>query len=101
TRGASLRALLFDVEAVAEVKARAFDAALARLRDGLQASSAALAAEALRAGAVLQAAESRGTQAGVRIAAAAMPAKPFVEAFRTVLDRRSNPLSRSWRTTLR
>ncbi len=101
TRGASLRALLFDVEAVAQVKARAFEAALARLRDGLQATSGALAAEALRAGAVLQAAEGRGTQAGVRIAAAAMPAKPFVEAFRTVLDRRSNPLSRSWRTTLR
>jgi hypothetical protein len=30
-----------------------------------------------------------------------MPARPFVDAFRTVLDRRSNPLSRSWRTTLR
>jgi hypothetical protein len=37
----------------------------------------------------------------MRVAAAAMPARPFVDAFRTVLDRRSNPLSRSWRTTLR
>lgn len=101
TPGGSLRALLFDVEAVAQVKARAFEAALARLRDALQATSAALAAEALRAGAVLQAAETRGLTAGARIAAAAMPAKPFIEAFRTVLDRRSNPFSRGWRTTLR
>ena len=96
-----LREMLFDVAAIAEVKSRALDAALARLRDGLRETAAALAAEALRAGAVLQAAEARGTETGMRVAAAAMPARPFVDAFRTVLDRRSNPLSRSWRTTLR
>ena len=86
---------------IAEVKSRAFDAALARLRDALREAAAALAADALRAGAVLQAAEARAIEAGMRVAAAAMPARPFVDAFRTVLDRRSNPLSRSWRTTLR
>src|SRR4029434_2085792 len=37
----------------------------------------------------------------MRIARTAMPARPFVDAFRTVLDRRSNALSRGWRTTLR
>lgn len=96
-----LRALLFDVAAIAEVKTRALDAALARLRDAVRETAEALAADALRASAVLQAAEARAIEAGMRVAAAAMPARPFVEAFRTVLDRRSNPLSRSWRTTLR
>jgi hypothetical protein len=97
----TLRDLLFDSGAVAHVKARAFEAALARLEDALRDTAAALAAEALRAGAVLQAAEARAIEAGMRVASAAMPARPFVDAFRTVLDRRSNPLSRSWRTTLR
>jgi hypothetical protein len=98
---APLRALLFDSGAIARVKAQAVDAALARLGDALADSGAALAAEALRAGAVLQAAEARAIETGMRVAAAAMPARPFVDAFREVLDRRSNPLSRSWRTTLR
>ena len=97
----SLRELLFDSGAIAQVKARAFDAALARLGDALAGTAAGLAAEALRAGAVLQAAESRAIEAGMRVASAAMPARPFVDAFRTVLDRRSNALSRGWRTTLR
>ena len=101
TPGTPLRALLLDVAAIADVKTRALDAALARLRDALRDASATLAADVLRAGAVLQAAEARGFEAGMRVAAAAMPARPFVDAFRTVLDRRSNPLSRSWRTTLR
>ena len=96
-----LRALLFDRHAVAQVKARAVDAALARLADALADTRAALAAAALRAGAVLQAAETRALETGMRVAAAAMPARPFVDAFRVVLDRRTNSLSRSWRTTLR
>lgn len=99
--GRSLRDTLFDVEAIAHVKRRAVDAAMARLDDSLRETQSALAGEALRASAVLQAAESRGVEAGMRIASAAMPARPFVDAFRAVLDRRSNPLSRSWRTTLR
>ncbi|MBX3028282.1 50S ribosome-binding GTPase [bacterium] len=99
--GRPLQALLFDVAAIAEVKTRALDAALARLRDAVGETAAALDDDARRAGAVLQAAEARAIEAGMRVAAAAMPARPFVDAFRTVLDRRSNPLSRSWRTTLR
>lgn len=99
--GRPLRAVLFDVGAIADVKRRAIDAALARLGDALRETRAVLASESLRAGAVLQAAESRGIEAGMRIASAAMPARPFVDAFRAVLDRRSNRFSRSWRTTLR
>jgi len=97
----ALRDLLFDLEQIAQVKARAFDAALARLRDALRDTSAALVTDAVRANAVLSAAEARAVESGRRIAAAAMPARPFVDAFRTVLDRRSNALSRSWRATLR
>jgi hypothetical protein len=67
----------------------------------LRDSAAALAGEALRATAIVAAAETRAFETGMRIASTAMPARPFVEAFRTVLDRRSNPFSRSWRTTLR
>jgi len=96
-----LRELLFDLEHIAQVKARAFAAALGRLRGALRETASGLAGEALRASAVLTAAEARAVEAGLRIAAAGMPARPFVDAFRTVLDRRSNPLSRGWRTTLR
>ncbi|MGE0517932.1 MAG: GTPase [Candidatus Binatia bacterium] len=100
-RADGLRELLFDPAAVARIKADAFTAALARLDDALRDVASATAADARRAAAVLQAAQARAIHAGTRIAAAAMPAQPFIDAFRTVLDRRSNPLSRGWRTTLR
>lgn len=98
---ARLHTLLFDLEQIAQVKSRAFDAALGRLRSALRDAASALAGDALRATAVLSAAEMRAFGTGVRMASTAMPARPFVDAFRTVLDRRSNPLSRGWRTTLR
>jgi len=96
-----MRELLFDLEHIAQVKSRAFAAALGRLRGALRDTASGLAGEALRAGAVLTAAEARAVETGLRVAAAGMPARPFVDAFRTVLDRRSNPLSRGWRNTLR
>lgn len=99
--GRPLREVLFDVDEIAFVKKQAVDAAMARLDDALRDTGSALAGDSQRAGAVLQAAEARGVESGMRIASAAMPARPFVDAFRAVLDRRSNPLSRSWRTTLR
>ncbi len=92
---------LRDSDRLARVKADAFGAALARLSDDLRDAAAALASAALHASAVLQAAEARGREAGMRVAAAAMPARPFIDACRNVRDRRSNPLSRSWRATLR
>jgi len=96
-----LRDLLFDLHELAEVKSRAFAAALARLRDALAEVAAALTADAAQARALLAAAEARALRAGVLAASAAMPAEPFVAAFRTVLDRRSNVLSRGWRAALR
>jgi hypothetical protein len=97
----ALRALLFDLEQIAYVKARAFEAALGRLRTALADAAGALDARAGRAAALLRTAEDRACAAGTRVASSAMPARPFVDAFRSVLDRRTNPLSRSWRTTLR
>jgi hypothetical protein len=96
-----LRDILFDVEKIAEVKSRAFDAAVARCKDDLLSVATTLAADAAQARDLLAAAEQRAFDAGVRVAAAAMPAGPFIDAFRTVLDRRSNLLSRSWRSGLR
>ena len=96
-----LRDLLFDLDAIAEVKSRAFAAALARLRDALEQAAGEVSSDAARARAVLALADRRAFDAGVAIASAAMPAGPFIEAFRNVIDRRSNPISRSWRATLR
>lgn len=99
--GRPLRNWLGALDQAAHVKALAFAAAVSRLRGELREAAGALAADALRARAVIDAAEERAFAAAVPIAAAAMPAGPFVDAFRTVLDRRSNALSRGWRTALR
>jgi hypothetical protein len=96
-----LQDMLFDVEEVAEVKSRAFDAALARFKDDLLALARTLAVDATQARDVLTVAGQRAYDAGIRVAAAAMPAGPFIDAFRIVLDRRTNPLSRGWRSVLR
>lgn len=98
---ASLRELLLDRESAARVKAIAFRASLARLRDGLAATSASVAIDAAGLGAARAHAEQVAQTAGVQIAAQAMPAAPFIEAFRVVLDRRSNVVSRTWRTLVR
>ncbi len=97
----TLQEVLFDLSAVTEVKIRAFEAARARLGDHLQAASLSLTHQATTASDVLHVAEEIARQAGVRIASTAMPGGPFVEAFRNVLDRRTNFLSRGWRKTLR
>jgi len=96
-----LRDLLFDLDRIAEVKARAFAAARARLRDAMTAVAQSLRAQATDARTILQAAADAAHRAGLRVASSAMPGGPFVEAFRNVLDRRTNFLSRSWRQTLR
>lgn len=97
----TLRQYLGALETVATLKASAFRAALERLHERVGAVVAALTAGTRRAQALLDAAGEHTFGAGSRIAAAAMPAGPFIEAFRAVLDRRSNPLSRSWRNGLR
>lgn len=97
----SLQRMLFDLEEIAEVKSRAFEAARARLRDSLRELADQLDADANAAGAIATAVGEAAREGGVQIASAAMPAGPFVEAFRIVLDRRTNFLSRGWRTSLR
>jgi len=99
--GAPLREVLFHLPSIAEIKARAFAASLTHLRADVDAVVGALGAEARSAGDVLVAAAARARQTGVRIAAGAMPGGPFIEAFRQVLARRSNPISRRWRLLLR
>ena len=99
--GRTLEQYLFALETVAAIKATAFAAALGRLRDDVATVVAALTAGARDATALLQVADEHARSAGNDIAAAAMPAGPFVDAFRAVLDRRTNPLSRTWRSGLR
>ncbi len=103
TNGApeDLSGFLFDVERVGEVKARALSASLAQLADDLAEWRGLLEAEAQNAQTLLEAAEGHARGAALRIGSCAMPGGPFIEAFRAVLDRRSNPLTRSWRMGLR
>jgi len=96
-----LRALLLDPAAAAEIKTVAFHASLARLRSALEATAASVAAAAQATAAVRARAEQIAHDAGVEIAAQAMPGAPFIDAFRVVLDRRSNFVSRGWRTLVR
>jgi len=98
---ARLRDVLFHLDAINEIKTRAFAASLTHLRRDVDALAAGLSADAQAARDVLAAATARAEHAGVQIASGAMPGGPFIEAFRRVLDRRSNPLSRSWRYVLR
>jgi hypothetical protein len=99
--GTRLRDLLFHLESIAEIKTRAFSASMAQLRHDVDALAGELRADTRMARDVLAAAAARARQAGLDVAASAMPIGPFVEAFRVVLDRRSNPVSRSWRLFLR
>jgi hypothetical protein len=99
--GRALQDLLFDLDAITEVKIRAFDAAQARLRDLLGALGETLRSRSGDARMLLAVASEAAHQGGLGVASAAMPSGPFAEAFRNVLDRRTNFLSRGWRQTLR
>jgi hypothetical protein len=99
--GQSLQDMLFHLEAAADIKAHAMAAALGRLRADLAELAAACSTAASQSAAVLHAASERSLELATRVAAVAMPAGPFIEAFRTVIDRRSNPISRGWRAALR
>ncbi len=101
TAGQSLADELSELPGLEQLKRAALSAGLgqlksdlAELRDGLGVRGAA--AEAVRSHARLLAADS-----GRRIASRAMPIGPFVDAFRVVLDRRSNSFSRGWRSGVR
>jgi hypothetical protein len=98
---ATLKDTLLHLEAIAEIKTRAFDASLMRLRQDVSEMTGSLTADARCATEILAAATAHARRAGLEIAGGAMPAGPFFEAFRVVLDRRTNVISRSWRTLLR
>jgi hypothetical protein len=93
----SLAEHLTAMEESGELKRRALHASLEQLRGDLADLAAALERRAEAAsevhGHALRAAEALGS----RVAAEAMPAGPFLNAFRTVLDRRTNRFSRGWR----
>lgn len=99
--GRPLRDALHDAGLAAEIKALASAATAARLQALTRETRAALASENDRISAVEARIAALLAETGVGVAANAMPAGPFAEAFRVVLDRRSNFLSRSWRAMVR
>ncbi len=100
-RPCPLRDVLHDAARAHEIKALAFAAALARLRKLATQTRHALLDEDERLGAVGRHGAALAGATGIDIAAQAMPAGPFAEAFRVVLDRRTNVLSRTWRAMVR
>lgn len=99
--GLRLRDFLFDFEEVAELKSLALRASLAQLDDDLVELSVFLRQESELAAEILQTAEGRARRLAHELASQAMPGGPFIEAFRTVLDRRANPLTRGVRGAVR
>ncbi len=99
--GRNLRDVLFDVEQSRDIKAKAFAASWERLREYAADVLRAIERDNERAHAVESHARAITNEAGLAVASRAMPAGPFVDAFRVVLDRRSNVFSRSWRTLVR
>ena len=98
--GRPLAEMLADTSALTALKRSALDASLAQLRDDVRAIADGLDERARRAGKVVDHAQDAARDLGFRIAAEAMPAGPFLAAFRAVLDRRSNRVSRRWRAGL-
>jgi len=74
---------------------------LARLHDHLRALEGALRRREDIVQRLVLAAEAHASELGLTVASRAMPAGPFVEAFRAVLDRRTNVVSRTWRSLVR
>lgn len=99
--GSRLDHLLHDLSQVARIKEQALEASLAQLCDDLEVLIGELQQQAHRAQDVLEVAEHHARSAGEEIASTAMPGGPFIEAFRDVLDGRTNPVSRGWRSGVR
>ena len=102
-RGAgSLRLVDFlrDFDAVTEVKAAALEASLGQLGADVDGLAEALDRRGEAAARVFEHALGAATAVGTRVASEAMPAGPFLAAFRSVLDRRSNKVSRRFRASL-
>jgi hypothetical protein len=96
-----MRDWLFELKLSGDLKERALSASLAQLLDDLTALKARLSAEASVADELLGRAQHHAARLGQEVASHAMPMKPFLEAFRAVLDRRPNLLARGARGLLR
>ena len=96
-----LREELFELRNVDRLKAHSLAASISQLRDDLDTVARELSLEAASASGMLETAERRARKAAHEIASAGMPGGPFIDAFRAVLDRRSNPVSRAGRGALR
>jgi 50S ribosome-binding GTPase len=97
----SLAEGLNDLRHVEELKRAALAASLAQLAEDLTPIAEGLKAQSHAAAELLRRAEELCRRAGRRIAAQAMPAAPFLSAFRAVMDRRANVVSRGWRSGVR
>jgi len=98
---ADLSAWLHDASAVGRLKQLSFAAALGRLHLLVGGTVEAIRSEERDAAQVLRVALAHADRLSGDVAHAAMPGEAFVDAFRTVLDRRTNAISRSWRGALR
>lgn len=99
--GTPLASWLFALRQSEDLKARALAASLAQLEDELAGLLDCVNEEAEHARAILDVAHRHAERLGQEVAGKAMPMKPFLEAFRAVLDRRPNLLQRGARGALR
>lgn len=97
----ALAAWLFDHTQKVDLKTEALAASLGQLRDELTAAHTSAVRARDGAAAIQDVAREQALRLGKRVASAAMPMGPFLEAFRAVLDRRPNLLQRGLRGTLR
>ena len=99
--GRSLGESLFDLEETRRIKESALAASLSQFRGDLAELEAELRAGAEVAGELQRAAARRVATTAGEMASSAMPAGPFLVAFRRVLDRRGHPLGRGLRGGVR
>ncbi|MEO0650433.1 MAG: hypothetical protein AAFZ65_07130, partial [Planctomycetota bacterium] len=96
--GPTLATHLADLRSLSQLKAAALQASLSQLAGDLDALVVAAEERAEAAASVHAHAHQAARDVGFRVAGEAMPAGPFLAAFREVLDRRSNRFSRRWRS---
>lgn len=97
----SLSAGLSDLRQVEALKRAALSASLAQLAEDLVPLAEGLEAQGRGAEQLLEHARRLAEKSGRELAAQAMPAAPFLNAFRAVMDRRANVVSRTWRAGVR
>lgn len=99
--GLNLATALGRLEELEELKQRALEASLAQLRADLEEIDRLRSERSGAAARLLSELDEEFERVARRIAGGGMPAGPFLAAFRAVLDRRSHPVSRTWRGGLK